>query len=365
MLSSTSSFERSLPDLPWMPIFGVALLGFFAFASFMEVRLAQLGYRPTVLDSKERWIEERSRVGKLGERALILVGASRIQLGIDLDTLRRETKLEPVQLAIDASSFVPTLKNLADDPTVRGTVLVDYYPGAVEGALSTGNNAAETLVNAYEKQRGNHVLFSLSYVEKFLSEILHENLRSFADGANPLTSLQWRIIPKQRASNYLITFPDRSRLADYRLVSMPKFYYWRVARNLGEEQSINIASANAEQVLRHKIELLQPHDNTAYIQGAKYLKQLVTKIESHGGKVFIITMPTSGMVREIDDKRYPRAKFWDLLKKETGISALNSADDPALQSFVCPDGSHLDFRDRTKFTEALVHALGITDQVKS
>jgi hypothetical protein len=362
MPSSTSSFERHLPDLPWLLIFGKALFIFLAFASLVEVRLAQLGYQPTTLDSKDRWAKERSRVDALGKKALILVGASRIQLGIDLDTLRRETKLEPVQLAIDGSSFIPVLRNLANDPSMRGTVIVDYSPGALEGALSGSYGAATTFVEAYEKQIGSHALFTLAQVEKHLAENIHESLRSYSDGANPLLSLQWRIIPNQRASNYLITLPDRSRLADYKLVPMPEFYYRRVARNLGEEKSLNIAAADAELVLRRKIDLLKAHDNTAYIQGARYLRQLVSQIESHGGKVLFIAMPTSGMVREIDEKVYPGASFLDQLKKEADISVLNSADDPTRQSFVCPDGSHLDFRDRAIFTTAITHVLNIAPQ---
>lgn len=359
---STSSFERPLPDMPWLPIWGTALFVFFAFTSFMEIRLSQLGYHPTVLDSKERWAEERSRAGKLGGRALILVGASRMQLGIDLATLRNETKLEPVQLAVDGSSFVPTLKNLADDPEVRGTILVDYYPGALESALVGDQSATANFVKAYENQKDNHVFFTLAHAETFLSESLHESLRSFADGANPFTSLQRRIIPNQRATSYLTTLPDRSRLADYKLVQMPAFYYWRVARNLGEERSIDIQAVDTEQVLRKKIDLLQPHNNTAYIQGARYLKQLITKIRSRGGEVLFIVMPTSGMIREIDDKLYPRANFLDLFKEEANVSVLNSTDDKTLQSFVCPDGSHLDFRDRAKFTSALAHSLEFSHQ---
>lgn len=356
---STSSFDRPLPDLPWLLIFGTALFVFFAFALFMEVRLAQLGYHPTMLDSKEKWAQERSRAGKLGSRALILVGGSRIQLGIDLDTLRRESKLEPIQLAVDGSSFMPTLKNLADDPSVRGTVLVDYYPNTVEGALAGNYGAVATFVKAYEKQMGRPVSFTLARVENFLSESLHESLRSFADGANPLMSLQWRIIQNQSPS-YLITLPDRSRLADYKLVPMPEFYYRRVARNLGEEQSINIAATDIERVLKRKIDLLQPHDNTAYIQGARYIGQLVAKIRSHGGKVFFVGMPTSGMVKEIDDKRYPHANFLDIFEKEIGAPLLNPTNNPALRSFACPDGSHLDFRDREKFTSVMAQSLGLT-----
>ena len=270
---STSSFDRTLPDIPWLPIFGATLFIFFAFVTITEIRLAQLGYHSTVLDSAERWAKERARASQLGERALILIGGSRIQLGIDLDILRKKTGLEPVQLAVDGSSFVPILKGLADDPTIRGTVLVDYYPESVEGALSGEYGAATIFQRTFEKRAGESELFSLNHVENSLTDMLHENLRSFADGATPLMSLQWRIIPNEKASQYLITLPDRSRLADYSLVPMPEFYYKRVTRNLGQEQSINLAATDIEQVLKRQVNLQQSGNNTAYVQGAKYLQK--------------------------------------------------------------------------------------------
>ena len=356
---SISSFEHQIPNAPWRRIIGTALLICFACVALMEIRLAQLGYLSTILDSSERWGKERDRASQLGKRALILVGGSRIQLGIDLDILRKETGLEPVQLALDGSSFVPILKGLADDPTIRGTVLVDYYPESVAGALSGEYGAADIYERAFVKRSFGHAFFSLDRLEKSLTEMFHENLRSFADGATPLMSLQWRIIPNEKASQYLITLPDRSRLADYSLVAMPEFYYKRVARNLGQEQTINLAAADIEQVLKRQIKLQQPGNNTAYVQGARYLRQLIASINLHGGKVLFVAMPTSGMIHEIDEKRYPRANFLDIFEKEAGVSVLSSVDDPALRSFACPDGSHLDLRDRQKFTAALVHSLGI------
>lgn len=345
--------------MPWLRIFGAALLIFFSFVVLMEIRLAQLGYHPTVLDSKDRWAKERTRASELGEKALILIGASRIQLGIDLDTLRKETGLEPVQLAVDGSSFVPILKGLADDPSIRGTVLIDYSPGAVEGALSGEFGAAAAFEQAFEKRAARRELFSLISVEKSLTETLHENLRCFADGTNPLMSLQWRVIPAQKASQYLITQPDRSRLADYTLVSMPAFYHFRAARNMGEEKTTNFSDPDVESVLRRKIALLRSHNNAAYIQGTQYIKQLVTSIVSRGGKVYFVAMPSSGMIREQDERSFPKVDFLDVFRKEVGVPILSSADNPLLQSFSCPDGSHLDFRDRIRFTTAVVYSLGI------
>lgn len=168
---STSSFERPLPDMPWLRIFAAALLICIIFITLMEIRLAQLGYHSTVLDSPGRWAKERARASQLGEKALILIGASRIQLGIDLDTLRRETGLEPVQLAIDGSSFVPILQDLANDPTIRGTILVDYYPESIEGAGSGDYGAATAFVLAYARYQHEQKSFSLSRIENYLGKV--------------------------------------------------------------------------------------------------------------------------------------------------------------------------------------------------
>ena len=358
MPSSTSSFERPIPELPWLLILGTALLISTIFIAAMEVRLARLGYHPTVLDTKDRWVKERIRASQLGEHALILIGGSRIQLGIDLDTLRNKTGLEPVQLAIDGSSFVPVLKGLADDPTIRGTVLIDYYPESVTGALSGEYGAATVFQRTFEKHTREQGKISLTHAEKYLTEMLHENLRSFADSATPATALHQRIMPNERAAQYLITLPNRARLADYSLVAMPKFYHKRVARNLGMEKSIDLADPDIEQILRRQIERLHPQSNDAYISGARHLRQLVASIRSRGGHVIFVAMPTSGMIREIDDRRHPRAAFLDILEKEVDAHLINSADAPELSHFACPDGSHLDFRDRARFTSALARQLG-------
>jgi hypothetical protein len=197
----------------------------------------------------------------------------------------------------------------------------------------------------------------------YLGETGHYYLGlTFADGTTPFTALNQRIIPNEKATQYLITLPNRSRLADYMLVRMPKFYYKRVARNLGMEKSINLADPDIEQILNRQIGLQQPKNNAAYTQGAKYLRELVMAIRSRGGDVVFVAMPTSGMIRKIDEKRYPRTAFLDILKKETGSRLINSADEPSLQLFTCPDGSHLDFRDRTGFTSALARLLGVIPQ---
>jgi len=91
--------------------------------------------------------------------------------------------------------------------------------------------------------------------------------------------------------------------------------------------------------------------------GTHVVMAMKATIEARGGKVIFIEMPTSGMVREIEGRRFPREAFLRAFERENGTRVISSIDDPDLSQFVCLDGSHLDFRDRAKFAEKLVHAL--------
>ncbi len=71
------------------------------------------------------------RAAALGDAAVILVGTSQMQMGIDLPTMQRYSRDTPVQLAISASPFMPVFENLANDPRITGTVIVSWVP--IEG----------------------------------------------------------------------------------------------------------------------------------------------------------------------------------------------------------------------------------------
>lgn len=86
-------------------------------------------------------------------------------------------------------------------------------------------------------------------------------------------------------------------------------------------------------------------------------RKLVRAIQARGGKVLFVGMPSSGMVREIEERRYPKVQYWDYFVQNIGVPALHSNYTPELSEFICPDGSHLDMRDQSGFTEKLVQVL--------
>jgi hypothetical protein len=324
----------------------------------MEWRLADAGYVPTAIDSEALWIKQRQRASDLGPRALVLLGASRIQLGVDLATLRRRTRFEPVQLAIDGSGFLPILDGLASDPSITGIVLIDYHVDAEPSTPLV--DAADVHQRHFEESRVASGLPDFAWAEAHLGDFVHSRLRSYADGAQPITSFLMRILPSGEAPQYLVTLPDRSRVADYSMAAMPRQYLLRVARELAlptPPEDADMAALEAE--LRGKVMALKPA--SADYNERRYARILAAtqRIEARGGRVMFIVMPTSKLVRDLEDRRYPRTKFFEPFAARVAPRATHWLDSDLLRRYTCPDGSHLDKRDRVAFTNDLVTVLGL------
>lgn len=361
MHSSISSSNQRLPRAQWPRILGGALLIYVVFVGFMELRLALRGFDAAVFDSEALWLKERQRASELGENALILVGGSRIQLGADLNALRTQTGLEPVQLAIDGSTFLPIFAGLATDPSIQGTVIVDFSDHLLIDSNQT--QRSHEWQSHYNQMDHRWRLPDFDSIEGWLAGYWRTHLRSYADGAQPVTSLFSRLLPAKPTRQYLLTRPDRSRQADYSKVDMPGFYYRRVIRNLGQEIPITpgMTIEDLEKNLRARIEALQRNTGAMdlYESASRKLAAQAAAIRERGGRVFFVMLPKSGLVRMIDERLYPRPLFWDRFKSIVNAPSLHFEDIPAMRELFCPDGSHLDYRQSAHFTAELTKALGL------
>lgn len=321
----------------------------------LEGALAARGFRATVVDSPALWARERLHASEAGSNALIVVGASRAQLDIDLGALAQVTGKEPVQLAIDGSSYISVLADLAADDRVTGTVVVDYQGGVPDPGYQ---DASMRYVQFWRHRERTGSTFDFTGMESALAAWRQGTLRSFADGAGPFAALVSRVLAPRATPQYLVTLPTRSRDADYSRVPMPGFYYQRVMRNAGIEGLPALPDyAAIDQALAERIRGLPQASTANLVESAGLLGQMVRRIEARGGKVVFVMFPRSGLVREADDVIYPRAVFWDRIVPLAGGKGLYYADEPSLRDFTCPDGSHLDVRDKRRFTLALAKAL--------
>ena len=334
---------------------GAALAALLLTAVALELELAHKGFQPNLADSFPLWERQRERVDRLGRRALVLVGDSRMVIDIDLNELRKDTGLEPVQLGVSGASFLPVLQDLAKDQRLKGTVLVNVEPQELRPA--PGDLAA-----AYIAQRPPSYgdwAWDFANIEAGLSDELHSRLRSYADGSRPLSALLLRATDPDPKPQYSMTLPDREQITDFRYARLPLLYYVRTIHEfrLPPPMPPHASLEQQRQAIERGIATLGPDDVDAYRPRLAMLAQLVAAIQQHGGKVILVHLPRTGYLKEVDDKRFPRSWSWDPLTTWHGVQTLNFEDVPALKRFECPDGSHIDGSERAAFTAALADAL--------
>jgi hypothetical protein len=327
MLSSTSSSSDRLPRGNWARTWIAAAVIVVIVVGSWEVMLRVRGLGDTTVhDSVQLWARERERAAQLGKNAVILVGASRMQMGIDLNVMQRYTTKTPVQLAISASLFMPVLEDLANDERVTGKVVVSF---TMQDFVSvTTDSVAAQWVQAYEGLRSSRT--------RLFSERLEEGLRAAAQSL--LVSVGSGARPQQlfagSGASYVRTLPDRSQRADYEIVDREAAYRRRVAIYLsGEEPAFRVVP-----------------DFDARLA---VFDDLIRKLQSRGAEVILVRFPTTRRIWEIDQILYPKRVYWDEVVKRTSARTIHFTDYPALMDFDLPDGVHLDYRDAPRFTAAL------------
>ncbi len=359
MPSSTFSSER-LPSAPLLATLQSAFLLFLLIVLALEIGLAARGIRPNQEDSESLWLHERARADALGARALVMIGGSRILLDTDLAEMKREMpELEPVQLAIDGTSFVPILRGLAQDRDFHGKLIVDFNDYLIDSPQTLpADNIAVTWEHDFEEDRA-HPWPRFTRMEDRLQDLVRSHLRAYADGARPWSALTHRILARHPVVQYLTILPNRSVDADYQRLPEPQLYLLRLSKTLGVQ--IHYDQRTPWPLIRRSladyIAHLPAHDNTVYLHNVARLNGEIHAIQQRGGWVALIVSPTSGLVRDYLEEQNPRPSFWDQLVSRVQTTTLR-IDDLALQAgFFCPDGSHLDRHDKSAYTDLLMQQL--------
>jgi hypothetical protein len=349
-----------LPRAPWGRILISALLVCIAVVLCMEAALATRGFHPTLADSERLWLRQRARAASLGDRALILVGASRMQSDLDLQTLHHLTGLEPVQLAIPADPGTPVLSGLAADPAVHGVILMDFLESSEASDRQHWRSAQYE--HDYETRTLDKYDWDFSASEAYLTDMLHAQLRSYADGTRPITALTKRLLRSEAAPSYVTLLPDRERWLDFSRTQASQLYYKNVDRLLRRhpDPEATLPMSVFESRVAGDITRVTPEDSQTFQRNTRGLESMSETIESRGGRVIFVVMPVSGDVRHIFDLSYPRTGFWDSFAKTARVESFNFEDDAFMRSLTCPDGSHLDRSDRVRFTAALTRDLHLS-----
>jgi hypothetical protein len=290
------------------------------------------GYTPFIVDAPDLWALQRAKASA-APNSLVFLGASRTLYAIDRDTVRaRLPDREPVMLAMDGRYPLATLRDLAADPEFRGTVICD-----IDGA----GFAAPSL----EMQQPEVAYF---HDEFSPSRALHR-----------LALNRWQLTAVIGRSDFSLL---RSAVRWLNGEGEPFHpYQWLDRRRFGSiDYQRGDPTAQQRQLAAH----VEKHGgHLPRIPFAEWWPQVemanswVRAIQARGGEVIFYASPTSGQRRDVEEDWFPRAEYWDKMAAATTAKTLFALDDAALRDFPLPDDSHIDYRQKPAYTNALIDAL--------
>lgn len=331
MTSSTSNSDSTEPG--WGRVWVLALLVVAVVVGGWELLARDADLGPRYVDNKVLWADTRHRLNEEGDDAIVLIGASRMLRGVDVDTMKSEFNRPVYQLSVEGTSYLPLLQNLGADPRIRGSVIISIAPAfTFNKLLSQGDKGVQSMYLAY-------------YDSQSYSRRLEQRLRMWIQGKFAFRSPDSKmatVIPELLTTGSLPA-PDWQRMYRDRSVHM------NYAASPVKQTDTGIAARYIENNI--------PYTADEFQNVVNYIVAIVGQLHARGVDVYFVRLPSAGAVREVEGAFFPRKKYWDVLEAGVDATFIHYEEFPELEGYLSEDGSHVDSKDSAAFTRVLSDVL--------
>jgi hypothetical protein len=318
----------------WLIAIVIALVGLLAW----ELKWRAFGVQPTYRNSDEAWATQRRRVSEEPGDKTVLIGSSRVMFNVQLPVWERLMGERPIQLALEGTSPIFALEDLADDPNFTGRLIIGVSPPLFFGGFDRRLKAVANWRRQTPSQRAGQWL-SVTVVEPFFA--------FYHDDYALMTVLRrqewWPARPPVREFKEVRKLSVMDRDRNTRL--------WDKLEKDPEYQAL------AKSIWR---QLFSPPPGMTPEKGKQIAEQqlkrnaaAVEKLRARGVQVLFLRAPSAGEFLEAENKGFPRERTWDVLLKMTAAPGVHFEDYPELQGLNLPEWSHLSAADAEVFTERL------------
>jgi hypothetical protein len=326
MPSFISNSEQRSWLVTWLLLASMLLVSVWAYESYLENKK----FRASVATNKDLWSWHRMQAGG-SKNVLALVGASRMQLGLDTAILRQQLPQKIiVPLSINAHYPMATLQSLAADDAFQGMVILSFTAQMLEPKywdMQADYNQYYHNSFSYYLALDAKITAHLKSVFRFLNPIL-----GFKDLVKYYTKHQ-----RFPDAPYVLGHADGSASGDYSLVETA-----HLKKHFVDDKRLNYREN-------------PPMNSAVWAQQVGKLQNHINAIQSRGGKVMLLRFPTDGGHWQLDEAYYPRKQFWDvMIEMLDQVTTIHFKDDAILSSFTLPDTSHIDEKDAKIFTARLI-----------
>ena len=313
----------------WLPAWALALVLLLFVVGSWEALIRSAALGPEFIDNRAFWVSERHRLNSYGGDAIAVLGASRVQRAIHPETLARELGGPVVQLAVEGTSAIPLLEDLAVDPRFRGTVLFSVAPAfSFNRRLSKldAGNQAEWVAYYRSQSRSRRFEYEL--------RLATQDLFAFRSPDASVT----RVLPdvllrgKLPESNFKMTFADRSVSVDYSKFRTPET----------PQRMVDLYLENTE-----------AYEADEFADLINYVSAIVTILNVKNCRVIFLRLPSGDIVRDLERRMFPNERFWGYMKRNINAEFIHFEDFPELSGYLSVDGSHVASEKSAAFTKVL------------
>jgi hypothetical protein len=333
--------ERDIPPQPWGRILLGALVLFLLLMAAWEAYWRDFGAVPGFRNSNGAWAEQRRRIDAGEGGKTVLVGSSRILFDVQLPVWERLGGERPIQLALEGTTPVPVLEDLAQDANFTGRLVVGVAPDLFFSGFAYRGEAIEHFHKQGPSQRSGH----------WLSKRLLEPYFAFYDPDFALATVvcrqDWPLRPQMRKDTRVRKLmvqdsPDRNT------------FMWRKVEDDVAYRDL-ARSIWAENFTGPPPPMMDTPEKAQKLMAAQIDRaaKAIATLRARGVRVVFVRPPSNGAYYAFEQKAMPRTQTWDVLLRRTGAPGIHFEDYPQLQGYELPEWSHLTAADARRFTTQL------------
>lgn len=297
-----------------------------------EILLTRAKHLKTIVSDTDLWAMEREKVSELTDQDIVLLGASRMQVDIDLGILKKRfpgRKILQLALSGRGSSF-PVFQDLVSSTGFNGVIVVDESQGSLIEGESLQQGVVDYFHRDFSFNKKANKQISMWFQQRFL--FVNPNSNSERLWGNLVAK---RSLPVPMLT---MTYPSREQTSYFNLTDIRWIQQLRMA---GVDSAVSKRPLSPEK----------------WLSRTQHWGPSILDFKARGGRVIFIYMPLSETRWKKEDQWMPKEDYWDKAMNQFQTSSIHFADQPTLQRFRVPDTSHLDADEKGVFTEHLADIL--------
>ena len=344
MPSSTSSSDgRPLPEHSLRPSAIIALILVILLMGGWEAYWRDYGSEPADRNSEGLWAIQRRRIDPGEGDKTVLVGSSRIFFDTQLDVWERESGERPIQLALEGTSPVSLMEDLAEDLDFTGALIVGVAPGL----MFSGFEYRGTAFKQYREESPSQ------WLGQQISMLIEPYLAFYHYDYSLFTVIKRQPFPERDGVEMEMDVRRLSTQEKDRATRMWHLLetdeaYADYAKRVWAQGFVPIEDRD-EEWIKEELE-----NRTTQIELAVAATK---KLQERGIEVIFVRNPSEGHYAISEPMYNPRAETWDVLIEQTGALGIHWEDHEELQGYWMPEWSHMSGSEADRFTKALYQVI--------